>query len=117
MEPADPHTPSEPVKPRASLVGGNGNRPPTAPGVSPAADSQPAQVAPADVLPAEARRAARRRRWIAGLVMGISMLIAMLLLLYAGYWLYHQKDPPFSSSRFARPPAGAAFRARRSRAG
>lgn len=53
-------------------------------------------------------RESNRQRWIAGLVIGISMLIGMILLLYGGYWLYHQKQQTFSSIWLKPAPAYAA---------
>ncbi len=101
MEPHPANPQSFPRRSKPGRKGANGTRPgcePPSPAMVaelPRADGTAAGGAPRAQTPSEIRR----RRWMAGLIMGISMLIAMLLLLYAGYWLYHQKKPPFSSLR------------------
>jgi hypothetical protein len=98
MEPHRTNPPNPGLEFEAGRNGGDGRGAVSAP--SGVADHpQGDKAAPEGSLAGETTGESRRQRWIAGLVIAVSMLIAMLLLLYGGYWLYHQKNPPFSSLR------------------
>jgi hypothetical protein len=81
-------------------AGGNGTTSRSTSALPPSAAAEPSRIENSMSQSAPATPAngeVRRRRWVAALIMAISMLITMLLFLYAGYWLYHQKKQPFSS--------------------